>query len=193
MSTSRQFRVVEPIQGNNYLDAGLGTVAYIGFGSNIQDRKKNLRTALKAIGSASGIDLQRISSLYQTQAVGFARQSDFLNAVAELDTEHTALELLEILSGIEAGMGRERSLKWGPRNIDLDLLLFGTQTIMNEKLSVPHPEMVRRKFVMIPLVEVNPNARHPIIGKTVADIWAGVPKDVKEQRLEVWEGCDWHV
>jgi 2-amino-4-hydroxy-6-hydroxymethyldihydropteridine diphosphokinase len=111
--------------------------------------------------------LVRASSLYDTEAVGEVHQPNFLNAVAQLDTELTARQLLWNLLLIEKRLGRVRTQRWGPRLIDLDLLLYGQQVIEEPDLRVPHPEIIRRSFVLVPLVELDPLLVHPVTGQTL--------------------------
>lgn len=155
------------------------------------DRKKNLQSAWKSIAEIKDVSITKTSSLYAAAPVGVIGQNNFLNAVLEIQTQIDAGELLRRLNHIESGMGRERKIKWDARNIDLDILLFGRQVIMNCELTVPHPEMVRRKFVIIPLMEIGPSTYHPIVGKTIAEIWNGAPQDVKEQQVTIFEKQGW--
>jgi 2-amino-4-hydroxy-6-hydroxymethyldihydropteridine diphosphokinase len=129
--------------------------AFIGLGSNLGDRLENLRAAVAALRTSDGIDVRRPSSVYDTDPVG-PSQPDFLNAVLEIETTLPAVDLLARLKAIEAELGRERGERWGPRVIDLDLLLYGDQAIETDALNVPHPEMYERAFVLVPLGELAP-------------------------------------
>jgi len=126
-----------------------------------------IRAALEALGQLPATTLVRASSLYDTEPVGEVDQPNFLNAVAQLDTELTARQLLWNLLLIEKRLGRVRTQPWGPRLIDLDLLLYGQQVIEEEDLRVPHPEITRRSFVLVPLVELDPLLVHPVTGLTL--------------------------
>lgn len=141
--------------------------AYIGLGSNLGEREDMIRQALEALSLLPETDLLRASSLYDTEPVGDVEQPNFLNAVAELDTNLTARQLLWNLLLIEKRLGRVRTRKWGPRAIDLDLLLHGTQILDEPDLRVPHPEIIRRSFVLVPLVELDPQLVHPESGETM--------------------------
>ncbi|HYM80631.1 MAG TPA: 2-amino-4-hydroxy-6-hydroxymethyldihydropteridine diphosphokinase [Candidatus Limnocylindria bacterium] len=141
--------------------------AFVGLGSNLGEREQLLRAALDALGHLPGTRLVRASSLYDTEPVGEVDQPNFLNAVAQIDTELTARQLLWNLLLIERRLGRVRTQKWGPRTIDLDLLLYGTLVVDEPDLKVPHPELTRRSFVLVPLVELDPLLAHPVTGQTL--------------------------
>jgi len=140
---------------------------FVGLGSNLGEREAMIRAALDALGLLPETTLMRASSLYDTEAVGEVDQPNFLNAVAQLDTELTARQLLWNLLLIEKRLGRVRTQRWGPRLIDLDLLLYGQQVIEEADLRVPHPEITRRSFVLVPLVELDPLLVHPVTGQTL--------------------------
>lgn len=140
---------------------------FVGLGSNLGEREAMIRAALDALGQLPETTLVRASSLYDTEAVGDVDQPNFLNAVAQLDTELTARQLLWNLLLIEKRLGRVRTQRWGPRLIDLDLLLYGQQVIEETDLRVPHPEITRRSFVLVPLVELDPMLVHPVTGETL--------------------------
>jgi 2-amino-4-hydroxy-6-hydroxymethyldihydropteridine diphosphokinase len=141
--------------------------AYIGLGSNLGEREAMIRMALDDIARLPDTRLVRGSSLYDTEPVGDVDQPNFLNAVAQIDTELTARQLLWNLMLIEKRLGRVRTQRWGPRVIDLDLLLFGSLVVDEEDLKVPHPELTRRSFVLVPLVELDPLLVHPVTGETL--------------------------
>ena len=141
--------------------------AFIGLGSNLGERESMIRQALEALSGLPETELVRASSLYDTEPVGDVDQPNFLNAVAQLETDLPASQLLWNLQLIEKRLGRERTRRWGPRVIDLDLLLYGDETIEEENLRVPHPELTRRAFVLVPLVELEPLLVHPGTGETM--------------------------
>jgi 2-amino-4-hydroxy-6-hydroxymethyldihydropteridine diphosphokinase len=141
--------------------------AYVGLGSNLGDREAMIRLALDDLARLSETTLVRASSLYDTEPVGETEQPNYLNAVVQLDTELTARQLLWNLMLIEKRLGRVRTQKWGPRTMDLDLLLYGTQVIEEPDLRVPHAELTRRSFVLVPLVELDPMLIHPVTGETL--------------------------
>lgn len=135
------------------------TLAYIGLGSNQGDSMATLNSALKQLTEHPAIELQAVSSFYQSQPVGPQNQPDYVNAVACLNTDLNAQALLALLLEVERLHGRVRNpeLRWGPRTLDLDLLLYGNQIIQEPNLIVPHPELCKRAFVVYPLAEIAPD------------------------------------
>jgi 2-amino-4-hydroxy-6-hydroxymethyldihydropteridine diphosphokinase len=128
--------------------------AYVGIGSNMGDRLENLRTAVRDVARVPQVRFVRSSSVYETAPVGGPEQGDFLNAVVEISTDLEPHALLEALQGIESELGRVRTERFGPRTIDLDLLLYGDEEIDEPDLKVPHPRMHERAFVVVPLTEL---------------------------------------
>ena len=141
--------------------------AYIGFGSNIGDRLKHLQNAIHALSKTEGINLQEISSVYKTDPVGYEAQGQFLNGVAAIQTSLSPLSLLHTLKEIETVIGRQHRIRWGPREIDLDILIYGNLCVQTEKLVIPHPEMHLRDFVLVPLVEIAPDLVHPVFQESI--------------------------
>ncbi len=141
--------------------------AYIGIGSNLGDRLGYIREAIAKLEQSQEIEIRRASSVYETKPAGHKEQPRFLNAVLELKTALEPLNLLEHLLGIENQMGRKRDQAWGPRNIDLDLLLYDDVVINSDKLTLPHARMHQRRFVLVPLAEIAPKVVHPSLKKTV--------------------------
>ena len=141
--------------------------AYVSLGSNLGERESLIRQALDALATLPQTTVVRASSLYDTEPVGEVMQPDFLNAVALLETELAPRQLLWNMMLIEKRLGRVRTQKWGPRTIDLDLLLFGDEIIEEPDLQVPHPEITRRAFVLVPLTELDPMLVHPGTGETL--------------------------
>lgn len=142
-------------------------VAYIGFGSNIGDRLAHIQNAIHALSKTEEITLHEISSVYKTDPVGYEAQAEFLNGVAAIQTSLPPLSLLHTLKNIETAIGRRHRSRWGPREIDLDILIYGDLCLQTEKLVIPHPEMHRRCFVLAPLAEIAPHLVHPIFQETV--------------------------
>ncbi|MCX2840733.1 2-amino-4-hydroxy-6-hydroxymethyldihydropteridine diphosphokinase [Microbulbifer thermotolerans] len=134
---------------------------FIGLGSNLAEPMQQLRHALASIAKIPQTELLRCSSFYRSAPVGPGDQPDYVNAVAELETELAALQLLEQLQRIENAQGRERTVRWGARTLDLDILLFGPQRIDEPRLQVPHPRMAERNFVLLPLAELEPDLQLP--------------------------------
>ena len=141
--------------------------AYIGFGSNIGDRLQHIQNALHALSKAEGITLQEISSIYKTDPVGYEAQAEFLNGVVAIQTTLSPLSLLHTLKDIETAVGRQPRIRWGPREIDLDLLIYGDLCLETEKLVVPHPEMHLRRFVLVPFAEIAPDLVHPVLQESI--------------------------
>lgn len=135
------------------------TIAYLGLGSNLGDREVNIREAIHQISETSGVRLLCESSLYESVPMGVTDQPDFVNAVVRVETDLTALGLLRSVLAIEENMGRVRNFMWGPRVIDIDLLLYGALEMDTPELVLPHPRMYERAFVMEPLMEIAPNLR----------------------------------
>ncbi len=142
-------------------------VTYIGFGSNIGDRLAHIQNAIHALSKTEGIILQKISSVYKTDPVGYEAQAQFLNGVAAIQTHLPPLSLLHILKDIETAIGRQHRIRWGPREIDLDILVYGDLCLQTEKLVIPHPEMHLRHFVLVPLAEIAPDLVHPVFQETI--------------------------
>ena len=131
-------------------------IAYIGIGSNLENPLDQVKSACQVLGNTEGIELKDVSHWYGNPAIGPEGQPDYVNGVAAIDTSLAPLELLDALQVIENSHGRVRSVRWGPRTLDLDILLIDEHVIDTERLVVPHPEMVRRAFVIKPLHDIAP-------------------------------------
>ena len=148
-------------------------IAYIGLGSNQGDRTGTILRALMALDEQLGINVLLVSQLIDSSPVGGpAGQEDYLNGVAQIRCNMAPSALLGILQETEAGLGRERNERWGPRTIDLDLLLYAEAIIEEADLQVPHPQMHRRVFVLGPMVEIGPEVIHPGLGRTMRELLA---------------------
>jgi 2-amino-4-hydroxy-6-hydroxymethyldihydropteridine diphosphokinase len=155
----------------SYHQSSVLTVAYIALGSNLGNREQTLRSALASLDALEHVQVTKVSSLLENPAVGGPLDSPpFLNAAAELRTELDAPALLHQLLQVEQSLGRHRTEKWGPRTIDLDLLLFGGEIIHSQGLVIPHPLMHQRRFVLQPLAEIAPEVIHPSSGKTICQL-----------------------
>ncbi|HNQ18753.1 MAG: 2-amino-4-hydroxy-6-hydroxymethyldihydropteridine diphosphokinase [Smithellaceae bacterium] len=156
-------------------------VCHIGIGSNLGDALENCKSAVEKISRTDFVSLIASSSFYKTDPVGDERQNYFINAVVEIMTTLSAEELLKALQKIEAGMGRKRTIKGGPRVIDLDILFYGQDIIKRNDLSVPHPEMHKRRFVLEPLNEIASYFIHPVYGVSVRGL-----KERLDDNKSVW-------
>ncbi len=145
-------------------------ITYIGLGSNMGDRAKNINDAVAMLGSAEDVSVSNLSSFYETEPVGYTDQGPFINAAAEVNTTLTPRELLAKCMRIEADLGRVRTVRWGPRTIDLDILLYADLVIDEPDLKVPHPLMHEREFVLAPLAEIAPDVLHPVLEKTIKEL-----------------------
>ena len=152
-------------------------ICYVALGSNLGDRRENISRAVEKLRETPGVTVLRVSMLLDNPAIGGPEQSpSFLNAVAEIRTMIPPLALLHRLLEIENQMGRVRREKWEPREIDLDLILYGNQIIQTDELTVPHPLMHQRRFVLQPLAQLRPDLIHPTQGIRVTDLLHHLPK-----------------
>ena len=149
-------------------------VVYLALGTNIGNREANLREALRLL-SESGIEISKLSGIYETEPVDYLDQPWFLNAVLEAQTNLPAAQLLSTLRQIESQMGSKKAIAKGPRLIDLDILLYGDETIDTPELQVPHPRMLQRNFALAPLAEIAPTLRHPAWPAPAVDLLAHSP------------------
>ncbi len=146
----------------------MAIIAYIGIGSNVGDKTDNCRKALELLSEAGRII--SVSSFYYTEPVGYREQEDFINAVAAVETNRSPADLLSECHSIEDRLGRTRTIQWGPRTADLDILLYGDSVMNSLDLVIPHPLMATRKFVLVPLAEIAPNVVHPVLKKTAKQL-----------------------
>ena len=145
---------------------------YLGMGSNLGDRLKSLELAMEKLGLLLGNQLKKVSSIIENPPLsGGPVQGPFLNLVVALETELQPLELLHLIQQIENEGGRQRQVFWGPRTIDIDILFYGNKVINSPELTVPHPEIYNRAFVILPLLELSPQLIDPKNGKLVRDNW----------------------
>lgn len=156
-------------------------LAYLSLGSNVGDRAANLRTAIARLESLG--QARAISSFYETEPVEFTAQPWFLNCAVALETGKSPSQLLRALLDLEQEMGRHRTQSKGPRTIDLDILLFGDEVIDVPGLTIPHPALAQRRFVLEPLAEIAPDLIHPILGKTIRELCDALPPGQAVRKL----------
>ena len=152
-------------------------LAYIGFGSNIGERLTYIQNSLHSLSVVEGITLKTISSIYKTEPVGNVAQDDFLNGVVSLETSLSPHTLLHTLKDIEVSIGRQHRSYWGPREIDMDILIYNDLCLQTPDLTIPHPEMHLRRFVLAPLAEIAPNLSHPVFNKSILSLLLSVNDD----------------
>jgi len=147
--------------------------AYLSMGSNLGDRLELLRSGVKGLAATPGVRVVKLSSIYETTPVGVTGQPDYLNLVAAIETELTPYELLRTCLAIEKENGRERSVRWGPRTLDLDILLYDDVHMETDDLVIPHPRMKERAFVLVPLLEIEPEI--VVLGQPASDWLDQIP------------------
>jgi 2-amino-4-hydroxy-6-hydroxymethyldihydropteridine diphosphokinase len=148
--------------------------AYLGFGSNLGNRLAFLRGARDALINRPELELLQASSVYETEAIGGPPGNPlFLNAVLQVQTSLTPRQLLETCLTIESEFGRSRPVRWAPRTIDIDILFYADQIISEEDLTIPHPRLQERAFVLAPLIEIAPDLRHPLLEQSIIELAAG--------------------
>ncbi|WP_428910354.1 2-amino-4-hydroxy-6-hydroxymethyldihydropteridine diphosphokinase [Niallia sp. Krafla_26] len=159
--------------------------AYISLGSNIGDRLSHLKRALELLQALYPIELVNSSSVFETNPVGYTNQDLFLNMVVKIKTELTPFGLLDACLEIEKKLGRKREIHWGPRTIDLDILLFNEENIITERLVIPHPRMFERSFVIIPLLEISPALKLSTMTKSLREVADELPD---KEGVRIWKG-----
>ncbi len=155
---------MEPQQSERVFDKVRG---YLGIGSNIGDRLTYIERAIQLIGHLERTEVKAVAPVFETKPHGYLEQDDFLNTVVAIDTEQSPLELLRQLQAIEQALGRERTIHWGPRTVDIDILFYGQQIIQTEELVVPHPRLHERDFVIVPMCHLDCQFVHPTLGETI--------------------------
>jgi 2-amino-4-hydroxy-6-hydroxymethyldihydropteridine diphosphokinase len=156
-------------------------IVYLSLGSNLGDRAANLNEALRRLAAFGQV--VSVSSFYETEPVELAAQPWFLNCAAKLDTEKMPRQLMAAILDLEQEMGRKRQQKKGPRNIDIDILLFGSSIVEAKGLTIPHPALHQRRFVLEPLAEIAPEVRHPVFKRTVRELRDALPAGQSVRKL----------
>ena len=164
----------------------MNNLAYLSIGSNLGNREQNLGDAIQKLGLIGTV--LSVSSLYETEPVEFTDQPMFLNSAVALETSASPARLIEELIAIEKGMGRERTQRKGPRPVDLDILLFADQIVNTDELTIPHPAMQHRRFVLEPLAEIAPEVVHPVLKKTVRELLQQLPAGQSVRRIGTANG-----
>jgi 2-amino-4-hydroxy-6-hydroxymethyldihydropteridine diphosphokinase len=149
---------------------GKDNISYIAIGSNKGDRFDHMNKAILEISGDNNNVIEKISSIYETLPYGYKDQGNFYNAVIKITTGYELMELLDSLKSIEKKIGRKNSKRWGPREIDLDILFFNNLIYSNDRVTVPHKEVAKRDFVLIPLSEIAPDFNHPALNQKICDI-----------------------
>lgn len=164
-------------------EGGLKKKACIGIGSNIGDRIGNCKKAIKLLEKNKNIKIKALSSFYETAPVGYKDQDWFINCAVAIETGLKPLLLLSVCQAIESEMGRIRKKKYGPRIIDLDILLYNNDIIDSKELKIPHPEMHKRRFVLQPLSDIAPDAVHPVLKKTIVELLDNLTEEGAAKRI----------
>ena len=162
-------------------DLTIVKIAYLSLGSNVGDREAHLQSAVWRLGAAGRV--VAVSSIYETEPVEFTDQPWFLNCAVALETSYTPRQLMSAILQIEKDMGRRRVQDKGPRSIDIDILLFADEIVNSEGLTIPHPSIAARRFVLEPMAEIAPEARHPVLNKTVLQLRDALPAGQVVRRI----------
>ncbi|MXX14292.1 MAG: 2-amino-4-hydroxy-6-hydroxymethyldihydropteridine diphosphokinase [Gemmatimonadetes bacterium] len=157
---------------------------YIGIGANLGDREKTLQDATGILNEKPEIAIIAASAVYETAPIGVVDQPYFLNAVLQVHTSLSARSLLNCLLAIERKFGRLRETRWGPRTLDLDILLYGDAIINQPGLQVPHPHLHERAFVLVPLCDLKPDLKHPVLGQSIQFLTKSLGRDLPVRKIE---------
>lgn len=159
--------------------------AYLGLGTNLGSREQNLSQALQSLANSPDLHIVRSSSIYETAPWGYTAQPSFLNCAVEVRTKLSPVELLALAKYIESDLGRQENFRYGPRLIDIDILLYGDETIhlSQPDLDIPHPRITERAFVLVPITEIAPEIIHPMLNVTLADL---LEKVDRKEDINLW-------
>lgn len=153
---------------------------YLSIGSNIGEREMYLQFALDALARHEQITVERVSSIYETAPVGYVDQDDFLNIAVQVTTTLPPIELLDVCQRIEEEGDRQRIVRWGPRTLDIDILMYDKECLTTERLTLPHPRMTERAFVLVPLAEIAPDVVEPTTQQRIAELAQRIEGDVQK-------------
>ncbi len=162
----------------------MGHIVYIGIGSNLGDKIDQCEKAISEILKVDRHTLLARSSLFKTEPIGYTTQDWFVNGVIKIETDLDPDNLLRTLKAIEFRLGRTETFRWGPRTIDLDILLFDEKVIRTDEFEVPHPSMHERRFVLIPLAEIDRNLIHPVLRKSIGQLLEDLKEDQGVEKIE---------
>ncbi|RWR04730.1 2-amino-4-hydroxy-6-hydroxymethyldihydropteridine diphosphokinase [Siminovitchia fortis] len=162
----------------------MNNIAFLSLGSNIGDREKWLKEAVRELDQTDGIKVEKVSSIYETDPVGYTDQDPFLNIAVKIKTSLSARELLTRCLYVEQRLGRVREFRWGPRKIDLDILLYNNENIRMEDLQIPHPRMTERAFVLVPLLEIDGKVRLPHQNVSLVEVLSEIPD---KEGVRLWK------
>lgn len=163
-------------------------IAYLGLGSNVGDREEYIDQAIFLLKKTPHMKVRKASSIYETSAEGVADQPPFLNSAVEIKTTLPPHKLLDVVQSIENTLGREREIEWGPRTIDIDILLYGKVIISDDRLQVPHPLLHERLFALMPLAEIAPDVIHPALELPIKQIFEERSREIKQKYDDVLPG-----
>lgn len=167
----------------------MGHIVYIGIGSNLGDKVDQCEKAISEILKVDRHKLLAKSSLFKTKPIGHTTQDWFVNGVIKIETDLDACNLLLTLKAIESRLGRTETYRWGPRSIDLDILLFDEKVIHTEEFQVPHPSMHERQFVLVPLAEIDRTLIHPVLRKSIGELLENLKEDQGVEKIELPGDC----
>ena len=162
----------------------MGHIAYIGIGSNSGSKLNSCEDAISKILKVDHHRLLAKSSFYKTEPLGYTSQDWFVNGVIKIETDLDPADLLRSLKAIEASLGRVKTFRWGPRTIDLDILFFDEREIQTDELQIPHPLLHERRFVLLPLAEIDPSLIHPVLKKTVRELLEALAEGQGVEKLQ---------